>query len=30
MGEGMDVIGLAQNRDSWQIFVNAVVYLWVP
>jgi hypothetical protein len=29
-GEGMDVFDLAQQRDMWQTFVNAVAYLWVP
>jgi hypothetical protein len=29
-GEGMDLIDLAQNRERWQAFVNAVVYLRVP
>jgi hypothetical protein len=28
--EGMDWIELAQERDRWQVLVNAVMNLWVP
>jgi len=28
--EGMDWIGVLQNRDRWRIFVNAVMNLRVP
>jgi hypothetical protein len=27
---GMDWIKLAQDRDSWQVCVNAIMNLWVP
>jgi hypothetical protein len=27
---GMEWIKLAQGRDRWQAFVNAVMNLWVP
>jgi hypothetical protein len=30
VGWGMDWINLAQNRNGWQAFVNAVMNLWVP
>ena len=29
-GGGMDWIDLAQDRDRWQVLVNAVMYLLVP
>jgi len=29
-GGGMDWIDLAQERDRWQVLVNAVMNLWVP
>jgi hypothetical protein len=29
-GEGMDWIDLAQDRDRWQVLVNAVMNLGVP
>ena len=28
--EGMDWIGLAQDKDRWRALVNAVMNLWVP
>jgi hypothetical protein len=28
--DGMDWIGLAQDRDRWWATVNAVMNLWVP
>jgi hypothetical protein len=28
--EGVDWIDLAQDRESWQAFVNMVLNLWVP
>jgi hypothetical protein len=27
---GMDWIDLTQNRDRWQVLVNAAMILWVP
>jgi hypothetical protein len=27
---GMDWIGLAQDTDSWQAFVNIVMNIWFP
>ena len=27
---GMDWIGMAEDRDRWPAFVNAVLKLWVP
>jgi hypothetical protein len=27
---GVDWIGLAQDRDNWRAFVNAVMNLWIP
>jgi hypothetical protein len=30
VGWGMKWIDLAQDRDRWQILVNAVMNLWVP
>ena len=27
---GMNWIDLAQDRDNWQVLVNAVMDLWVP
>jgi hypothetical protein len=27
---GLDFIDLAQDRDRWRVFVNAVMNLWVP
>jgi len=28
--EGLDWIGLAQDRDRWRGFVNTVMNFWVP
>jgi hypothetical protein len=28
--DGMDRIGLAQDRDQWRVLVNTVMNLWVP
>jgi hypothetical protein len=28
--DGMDWIDLAQHRDRWRAYVNAVMNLWVP
>jgi hypothetical protein len=28
--DGVDWIGLAQDRDEWRALVNAVMNLWVP
>jgi len=30
VGWGMEWSDLAQDRDRWQILVNAVMNLWVP
>jgi hypothetical protein len=30
MGDGMDWIDLAQDRDRWRALVNTVMNLWVP
>jgi hypothetical protein len=30
MGGDMDWIDLAQDKDSWQALVNAVLNIWVP
>jgi hypothetical protein len=27
---GIDWIDLAQDRNRWRAFVNAVMYLWLP
>jgi hypothetical protein len=27
--DGLDWIGLAQNRDNWRALVNAIINLWV-
>jgi len=26
----MDWIDLAQDKDRWQVLVNAVIHLWIP
>jgi hypothetical protein len=30
MGEGMDWIDMAQDRDRWWALVNAAKNIWVP
>jgi hypothetical protein len=27
---GMDLIGLAEDRERWQVLLNMVMNLWVP
>jgi hypothetical protein len=29
-GDGVDWIGVAQDRDKWRAVVNSVMNLWVP
>jgi hypothetical protein len=28
--DGLDWIDVAQDRDQWRVFVDAVMNLWVP